>query len=126
MPKEIFCDWNLVVQKNPQGYFEVRDPAGNILKQGPIDIVLITPHGWVCVVLKWIAYSRIVNGRVEWFSAHEYSELQFPNFSVDFAIKETDSGPAIKFGNGLIYINPVKGIDPALVVGLDLAMIEER
>lgn len=114
-------DWNEIVELDPKGYVELND--GKTAIHGPLESIKINEMDMVEIRLKWRAQVALGGAagmpQGNWKAAPNDGPILFPNFVVPFEIEDTpEKGPRVRFGINILYINPVKGIDPSRVEGL--------
>ena len=119
-------DWNIVVDKKPQGYVALND--GRVEVYGPVQAVNVDDNGTVHIETKWaikrgLGEFGIPVTQWEVVSNTPTDFIQFPNLVVPFVIEDTpDKGPRVRFGGlHILYFNDVHKVDPSKVEGLRLA-----
>lgn len=118
-------NWNIIAEKNPQGYVELN--SGREAIYGPIDTVNVTGEDWVELKVKWVIKRQLGDMGIpisEWqvVSNMPTNIAEFPNHMVPFEIEETpNKGLRARFGLNIIYFDPVEKVDPSKVNGLQLA-----
>lgn len=124
-------DWQAVIDRNPRGYVELND--GKWLIHGPIQsIELDAQTDFVRIKLHWAARVDLNEARVpagDWEVAPDTARvIEFPNLAVPFVIEPTpEKGLRVRFASlNILYIDPVKGLDPKRVRGLQLETTEEE
>lgn len=119
--KEHF-DWEEVVAMKPQGYVEIQDPRAQIVIHGPIESISVDENDFVQIRLKWAAKMGAMGTPtfMEWVNSPENKTMSFPNLVVPFVIEDTpEKGRRVRFGFNILYIDPVEGLDPKKVEGLE-------
>ena len=117
-------DWTKVVEMNPRGYVELNN--GERVIHGPVESVSVT-DGMVEIKAKWaaqVALDDIGLPEGDWkaLSSVPVVVASFPNEMLPFEIEDTPrKGDRVRFGTmNIIYLDEIKGINPALVKGLQL------
>lgn len=118
---EALRDWEEVVKRDPKGYAEFQNQER--ILHGPIESVSIDRFDMVHIKLKWAATMAPPGkpGFGEWRSAPKRREVVFPNLVVPFVFEQTpQKGERVRFGLNILYLDAIKGLDPAKVEGLNL------
>ena len=116
-------DWEEVVAMKPRGYVEIQDSKAKTVIHGPIESILVDKDDFVQIQLKWAAKMGAMGTPtfMKWVNSPENKTMSFPNLVVPFVIEDTpEKGKRIRFGFNILYINPVEGLDPKKVEGLEL------
>ena len=122
---DLHFDWEEVVRLAPKGYCEIQDAQRGLVYHGPVDKVVVDDGSdMVVITLKWAAQMGLPGrpGFGEWEKAPDKAKtIVFPNLMMPFTVEETpDKGKRLRFGDSLIYLDEVEGVDPKKVKGLDL------
>jgi hypothetical protein len=115
------CDWREIVNKKPRGYLELQNEFG--ILHGPVQNIEIDEENLVCINLKWAAFMFYRDGTPtkRWQALPSKKPITFPNMKVPFVIEETPGkGQCARFGLNVLYFDPVEGVDPSQVEGMDL------
>ena len=119
MDSESRLDWREVVDLHPGGYVELQKDETII--HGPIESVTIDDTDFVVITLKWAAKMGAMGTPTfgKWKTSPEDTKIRFPNLLVPFAFQDVPKGKRVLFaGMNILYIDPVKGVDPNSVEGL--------
>ena len=118
---EMMFDWRRVAEREPKGYLELR--TEKMVIHGPVESLKVNEDDMVVITLKWAARSAPLDkpGFGKWKNSPEDREVVFPNVVVPYVIETTpEKGERVRFGLSMLYFDPVPGLDPAKVQGLEL------
>src|SRR3989344_716 len=118
---EMMFDWRRVAEREPKGYLELQ--TEKMVIHGPVESLKVNEDDMVVITLKWAARSAPLDkpGFGKWKTSPEDREVIFPNVVVPYVIETTpEKGERVRFGLSMLYFDPVPGLDPAKVQGLEL------
>jgi len=104
-------DWREVVNLEPKGYIELNDQKN--LVHGPVESVTIDENDLVHIKMAWAGTKPLIppgipDPNADWKKAKD-DEVVFPNLAVSFVVESTpDKGDRVRFGQNIIYIEPVE------------------